>query len=52
MSNDKKYEQQQPDAELTGLKNQVEGNLGHNKDKDPKEAAEGLAENLEKEHKK
>lgn len=46
-SNDKKYAQQQPEAELAGLKNQVEGNLGNNKDKDQDEAAEGIAENLE-----
>lgn len=52
MSNDKKYQQQQNDAEIAGLKNQVEGNLGANKDKDPKEAAESLAENLENQHKK
>ncbi|WP_193778033.1 hypothetical protein [Psychrobacter sp. FDAARGOS_221] len=47
-SDDKKrYPQQQPEAELTALKNQVDGNLGPNKNKDPKEAAEGLADNLE-----
>lgn len=46
-SNDKKFAQQQSEAELAGLKNQVEGNLGHNKDKDQDEAAEGIAENLE-----
>lgn len=46
-SDDKRYPQQQPDAELTALKNQVDGNLGPNKGKDPKEAAEGLADNLE-----
>lgn len=46
-SNDKKYAQQQPEAELAGLKNQVEGNLGNNKDKGQDEAAEGIAENLE-----
>lgn len=51
-SDDKKYPQQQPEAELTALKNQVDGNLGPNKDKDPKDAAEGLAENLEKSHSK
>lgn len=48
MSNtdDKKFEQQQSDAEIAGLKNQVEGNLGNNKDKDEEVAAEGIAENL------
>lgn len=48
MSNDNKFAQQQSEAELAGLKNQVEGNLGNNKDKDQEEAAEGIAENLEK----
>ena len=48
MSNDNKFAQQQSEAELAGLKNQVEGNLGNNKDKDQDEAAEGIAENLEK----
>uniref|UniRef100_A5WBS9 Uncharacterized protein n=1 Tax=Psychrobacter sp. (strain PRwf-1) TaxID=349106 RepID=A5WBS9_PSYWF len=45
-SNDNKFEQQQSDAELAGLKNQVEGNLGENKDKSEEQAAEGIADNL------
>ncbi|SJM72971.1 hypothetical protein [Psychrobacter piechaudii] len=48
MSNDNKIAQQQSEAELAGLKNQVEGNLGNNKDKNQDKAAEGIAENLEK----
>lgn len=46
-SNENKFTQQQSEAEIAGLKNQVEGNLGNNKDKDQQEAAEGIAENLE-----
>ena len=46
-STDNKFTQQQPDAEVAGLKNQVEGNLGNNKDKKQDKAAEGIAENLE-----
>ena len=51
-SNDNKHAQQQSDAEIAGLKNQVEGNLGANKDKNEDESAEGIADNLEQTHSK
>ena len=51
-SNDNNFEQQQSDAEIAGLKNQVEGNLGNNKDKSEDAAAEGIADNLEESHNK